>query len=187
MKFYSARQAIHDAYAIHLRSKGFDVNQVSFRSGNGSQKQNNDYRICDAVEAGKVIAAVEGLEEPFRSWAKWAYGPRTQEFLPEQARFFEWLDRNVADNFDSIDRDYRKVTKQKIRDVVAYTVLDYRSFSINGQHLYPASLVINRCKIHRQNWKRDFLPWHGHFWNICDEFLDRACLPPVAGVVGKFR
>ncbi len=26
MKFYSARQAIHDAYAIHLTSKGFEVN-----------------------------------------------------------------------------------------------------------------------------------------------------------------
>ncbi|WP_163371060.1 hypothetical protein [Endozoicomonas acroporae] len=26
MKFYSARQAIHDAYAIHMRSKGFEVN-----------------------------------------------------------------------------------------------------------------------------------------------------------------
>ena len=29
MKFYTARQAIHDAYALHLRSKGFEVNQVS--------------------------------------------------------------------------------------------------------------------------------------------------------------
>ncbi|WP_067518584.1 hypothetical protein [Endozoicomonas ascidiicola] len=26
MKFHSARQAIHDAYAIHMRSKGFEVN-----------------------------------------------------------------------------------------------------------------------------------------------------------------
>ncbi|WP_299733878.1 hypothetical protein [uncultured Endozoicomonas sp.] len=26
MKFYTARQAIHDAYAIHMRSKGFEVN-----------------------------------------------------------------------------------------------------------------------------------------------------------------
>ena len=29
MKFYSARQAIHDAYAIHMRSKGFEVNLMA--------------------------------------------------------------------------------------------------------------------------------------------------------------
>ena len=69
MKFISARQAIHDAYATNLTSKGFEVNPEGFRSSK-TNKQNNDNRICHTVEAGIVIAAVEGLEEPFRSWAK---------------------------------------------------------------------------------------------------------------------
>ena len=185
MKFISARQAIHDAYATNLTSKGFEVNPVGFRSGSKTNKQNNDNRICHTVEAGIVIAAVEGLEEPFRSWAKWAYGPRTQEFLPEQARLFQWLEQDITEHFACIEREYREATKQKIRDVVAYTVLDYRSFSINERHLYPVSLIISRCKIVRQNWKRDFLPWHRYYWNLCDAYLDRNCLLSVRKAIER--
>ncbi|UYM16268.1 hypothetical protein [Endozoicomonas euniceicola] len=151
MKFLSARQAIHDAYATNLTSKGFEINPVSFPSSGNTRKQSNDSRICHTVEAGIVIAAVEGLEEPFRSWAKWAYGPRTQEFLPEQNRFFRWLDEDVARRLGESERQYREVTRQRIRDVVAYTVLDYRSFIISGRHLYPVSEIIKRCRIQRQN------------------------------------
>ncbi|MFK0569910.1 hypothetical protein [Endozoicomonas sp.] len=134
-----------------------------------------------------IISAVENLEEPFRSWAKWAYGPRTQEYLPEQARFFRWLDQDVRDNFSSIDRVYRGVTKAIIRDVVAYSVMDYRSYVVSERHLYPTSLIINRCKIHRQNWKRDFESWHQYYWNLCDEYLDRSALVVVGGVVARLK
>ena len=96
MKFYSARQAIHDAYAIHLTSKGFEVNPLASRMGSHSIKQENDLLICNAVAAGKIIAAVEKLDEPFRSWAKWVYGPRTEHFMPEQGRFFKWLEQDVT-------------------------------------------------------------------------------------------
>ena len=183
MKFYSARQAIHDAYAIHLRSKGFEINPVSFRSANGSQKQNNDQRICNAVEAGKIIAAVESLEEPFRSWAKWAYGPRTQEFLPEQAKFFQWLEQDVNQRLASSEREYRDTTLQRIRDVVAYTVLDYRGYAVNERHLYTASLIIRKCRIQRQNWRRDFERWWEVYWDQCDRNLDYACLTKVSASI----
>ena len=185
MKFISARQAIHDAYATNLTSKGFEVNPVGFRSGSKTNKQNNDNRICHTVEAGIVIAAVEALEEPFRSWAKWAYGPRTQEFLPEQNCFFRWLDSSVTENFASIDREYRQVTKQKIRDVVAYSVMDYRSYTISGKHLYPVSMIIKRCGIIRQNWKRDFEHWHRYYWRVYNDYLDRSALVTVGEVVEK--
>lgn len=42
MKFYSERQAIHDAYAIHLTSKGFEVNPLASRMDSHSIKQEND-------------------------------------------------------------------------------------------------------------------------------------------------
>ena len=176
MKFYSARQAIHDAYAIHLTSKGFEVNPLASRMGSHSIKQENDLLICNAVEAGKIIAAVEKLDEPFRSWAKWVYAPRTEHFMPEQGRFFQWLEQDVTENLAKSERDYREATKQRIRDVVAYTVMDYRSYVTNGQHLYPASLIIKKCRIQRQNWKRDFQEWHGVYWKMCDEYLDKTAL-----------
>lgn len=187
MKFISARQAIHDAYATNLIRKGLEINPVCFGAAGKTKKQNNDSRICHTVEAGIVIAAVEGLDEPFRSWAKWAYGPRTQEFLPEQAFLFQWLEQDINEHFSSIDREYREVTKQKIRDVVTYCVLDYRSYTISGKHLYPVSLIINRCGIIRQNWKRDFESWHRYYWGLCDEFLDRGCLSVVGAVAGKLK
>ena len=181
MKFYSARQAIHDAYAIHLTSKGFEVNPLAFRAGGQSSKLDNDWLICNAVEAGMVITVVEKLEEPFRSWAKWAYGPRTEHFLPEQGRFFDWLEQDVTERLASSERDYREVTKQRIRDVVAYTVLDYRSYAINGRHLYPTNLIIKKCRIQKQNWRRDFLFWQDYYWKLCDEHMDKRSLIEIAG------
>ena len=145
MKFYSARQAIHDAYAIHLTSKGFEVNPLASRTGSHSIKQGNDLLICNAVEAGKIIAAVEKLDEPFRSWAKWVYAPRTEQLMPEQGRFFKLLEQDVTEQLVKSERDYREATKQRIRDVVAYTVMDYRSYMTNGRHLYPTSLIIKNA------------------------------------------
>ena len=176
MKFYSARQAIHDAYAIHLTSKGFEVNPLASRMGSHSIKQENDLLICNAVEAGKIIAEVEKLDEPFRSWAKWVYAPRTEHFMPEQGRFFQWLEHDVTEKLAKSERDYREATKQRIRDVVAFTVMDYRSYVTNGQHLYPTNLIIKKCRIHRQNWKRDYQPWYESYWLFCDSCLDKKSL-----------
>ena len=99
--------------------------------------------------------------------------------------FFQWLDSSVTENFASIKREYQEATKQKIRGVVAYCVMDYRSYIISGKHFYPVSLIINRCGIIRQNWKRDFESWHLYYWSLCDTYLDKACLSPVAEAVGS--
>ncbi len=220
MQLTSARQAIHDAYALNLRSREFEVSQVApikkpdfsafLRSAHRrkketrkqllsehnpvgyyredrSGKQNNNHRVADTVEAGMIISVVERLPEPIKSWAVWAYGPRTQDFLPEQARFFRWLDGDVMANVEAIDRVYREATRHKIRDVVAFTVLDYRSYILSERHLYPVSLIINRCRIQRQNWKRDFKPWHDYYWRLCDEYLDRYCLPAVGKVIARLK
>ena len=74
------------------------------------------------------------------------------------------------------ERDYREATKQRIRDVVAYTVMDYRSYMTNGRHLYPTSLIIKKCRIQKQNWRRDFQKWHDSYWTLCDDVLDRQAL-----------
>ena len=49
------------------------------------------------------------------------------------------------------------------------------------------SLIINRCKIQRQNWKRDFEPWHEYYWKYCDQQLDRMALVPVANSVQRLK
>ncbi|WP_419831252.1 hypothetical protein [Endozoicomonas atrinae] len=187
MILLSARQAIHDAYAVHLTGKSYAIDPQEFWESNQGKNPNINQQICNAVEAGMIISTVEGLDEPYKSWAKWAYAPRTEHHLPDQGRFFEWLDRDVRQNLESIERKYREVTKEKIRDVVAYAVLDYRAFVINEIHLYPVSLIINRCNIQRQNWKRDFEPWHEYYWQFCDQQLDRMALVPVANSVQRLK
>ncbi len=218
MRFTSARQAIHDAYAMNLTSKGFEVKQtiavrkpdfaaflrnthrkkikkrkqllaefnpVGFYRDDQSHRQTINHRICDTVEAGMIIAVVESLPEPIKSWAVWAYGPQSRDYLREQGRFFSWLDRDVENNFAAIDRNYRPATRLKIRSVVAYTVTDYRRFILSGEHICPVKEIIKRCNIQRQNWKRDYQHWHEYYWNLCDTYLDRGCLPVVARVVGR--
>lgn len=187
MKLLSARQAVHDAYAVHLTGKSTGINPKDFWEEGQSKKPDNNQQVCNAVEAGMVIATVESLEEPYSSWAKWAYGPKTEHTLPEQARFFQWLEQDVMSRLDGMERNIREATREKVRDVVAYTVLDYRSYSINERHLYPVNLIIKRCKIHRQNWKRDFQSWHEYYWNFCDRQLDRTALIPVAETLDRLR
>ena len=187
MKLRSARQAIHDAYALHLTGKSIGIDPREFWQEGSSKKPDNNRQVCDAVEAGMIIAAVERLEEPYCSWAKWAYGPRVEQTLPEQARFFHWLEQDVMNRLVGMERNYRQATRDKIRDVVAYTVLDYRSYAVTERHRYPVKRIIKRCKIHRGNWQRDFQPWHDHYWNFCDRQLDRTVLIPVARVVHRLR
>ena len=187
MKFYSARQAIHDAYAVYLTGKSTGINPRDFLEESQLKKPDNNQQVCNAVEAGMVIATVENLEEPYSSWAKWAYGPRTEHALAEQSRFFQWLEQDVMTRLDGLEKNIRQATGDKVRDLVAYTVLDYRSYSVNERHLYPVNLIIKRCKIHRQNWKRDFLSWHQYYWTFCDEHLDRAALIPVSETIKRLK
>ncbi|WP_330926308.1 hypothetical protein [Candidatus Sororendozoicomonas aggregata] len=64
-----ARRAIWDAYVIYLEGKGFDIDTL--RSG----RPDNDRVICRAVDAARVIAAVEGLPAHLKAWCYWCYSP----------------------------------------------------------------------------------------------------------------
>ena len=183
MKLRCARQAIHDAYALHLTGKNTGVDMNTF--WHERHKPDNNQQVCKAVAAGMVIAAVESLEPHCSSWAKWAYGPQSRHTLAAQGHFFHWLDQDVTRRLDAMARNYRQATRDKIRDVVAYTMLDYRSHAHNGRHLYPVNRIIKRCNIHRGNWQRDFHAWHEHYWNVCDQQLDQTVLIPVAETLDR--
>ena len=178
-----ARQAIWEAYAIHLTSKGFDVlDQVV-----STKTASNGSLICNAAQAGKVIAVIERLPEHLRAWAVWAYGPRTKTFgLSAQGAFFEWLIQDVTIRLLESDRQYREATANKIRDVVAYTVMDYRHKVTTGLHLHPVSDIKKRCGIQHGNWKRDFVEWYDDYREVCNQ-LDRKVLLPLSNVLLEER
>ena len=174
-----ARQAIWEAYAIHLTSKGFDVLDL----GGSTNTASNNALICNAVQAGKVIAVIESLPAHVRAWAVWAYGPRTENFgLSAQGAFFEWLVDDVAIRLLESKRRYGTGAAGKVRDVVAYTVMDYRHKVTIGKHLHTVAGIKKRCGIQHSNWKRDFADWRDCYIAVCDE-LDRQALRPLGSVL----
>ena len=184
MRMYSASHAIHQAFCIDMVCKGvLDAMSMGF----SSVKKDKGWRHCDEVESGIVQGVLSRLPEHLQAWAVWCHGPRVAEFLPEQGRFFHWLNEDVGIRLLSADRNYRPATCDKIRDVVGYTVMDYRHYTATGEHLYPVKEIRKRCGIQRQNWNRDFADWHEYYWLLCDKALDRAVLPVVGEALAKIN
>ncbi|WP_257282134.1 hypothetical protein [Endozoicomonas sp. ISHI1] len=192
MQFKSASQAIHDAYALGFKNKGLDVHRMltaDFKSSRGYKDRN--WQHVDECESGLILLALAELQPHLQDWAVWCHGPRVAEYLPEQGRFFEWLNQEVGIRLLEYELEYRKkpfseAVSSKIRDVVAYTALNYRHFTTTGQHQYSDSDIQKEASIHRQNWKRDYERWQSYAWRLFDE-LDRQILPLVAGVVVKLK
>ena len=190
MKLQSARQAIHDACTIHLRNRGLFVcmpELVATHKGQKTAAANADWQICDAVEAGMILAALAKLPTPVQAWAIWAYGPETPEYQPDKVRLFRWLVADLEQRLSQCTRQYRPATCKKIREVVMHTVFDFKHFMVSEKHRYPVPEIIRRCGIQRQNWTRDFQCWHSHYWDCCDQQLDRQALQAVAQVVYRLR
>lgn len=54
----------------------------------GTQKQNNDWRIVNGLESGQVISAVENQPPHLQALARYCFGPFTKDELAEDR---EWL------------------------------------------------------------------------------------------------
>ncbi len=191
MQIGSASTAIHDAYAIGFIGKGQDMEKMlsmDFKSSRGFRDMN--WHHVDKCEAGLIIAELSRLPVHLQAWAIWCHGPRLPEYMPEQGRFFTWLNDDVGIKLleQELEREKKFSVGQleKIRTVVACTAMDYQHFAITGQHEFPVSKIQKFSGIQRQNWKRDFQQWHSYAWNLCDE-LDREVLPLVGGVLGRIK
>ncbi len=192
MKLHSASQAIHEAYALGFKGKGLDIKKMlsaDFKSSRGFKDRN--WQHVNECEAGLILLALAELDPHLQAWAVWCHGPRVPEYLPEQGKFFEWLNNDVGIQLLEYELEHRKkpfsdAVCSKIRDVVAYTALDYRHFSAIGKHLYSDSQIQKEAGIHRQNWKRDYQRWQSYAWRLFDE-LDRMLLPLVGGVVSEIK
>lgn len=93
MKLGSVRDAIHDATAIHLLNRaGLDPFKYGTRIDKSSFGSANSI-IVDAMEAGRIIGAVESQPEHIRCWLMYAYAAVTdQKYKPPlQVRLFNIL------------------------------------------------------------------------------------------------
>ena len=172
----SAREAIHESYGVQMT-----VSQSALepRTTSGTKNISNSL-IAAGCEAGKLISVVESLPRHIRHWAVWAYGPQVERFeLPAQAGLFTWLSDQVDFVLDASGREYGESMRERIRSVVAYTVINHRHFSNARKPLHPVSEIKKLCKIHHQSWQRDFQPWKEWAELLCAD-LDRLSLPVVS-------
>ncbi|WP_163370954.1 hypothetical protein [Endozoicomonas acroporae] len=187
MRVYSSSQAIHEAFALGFRARGQDIKKMlsmDFKSTRGSRDMN--WQHVDKLAAGLIMDALSSLPAHLQDWAVWCHGPRIEEYLPEQGRFFAWLNDDVAIRLLESERAYRPGTAAKVRDVVAYAVLDYRSYTTTGRHEYSVKRICKECGIVQNNWHRDFKTWHDYGWTLCDR-LDAKVLPVVGKVVRRIN
>ena len=183
MRIHSASHAIQQAYSIDMTNKRGLAIDMNF----STVTRDMGWRHCDEVESGIIQAALSRLPDHLQAWAIWCHGPRVPEFLPEQGRFFAWLNDDVAIRLLSTDKNYHAATCDKIRDLVAYTAMDYRHYTATGEHLYPVRVIRKRCGILRQNWKPNFVEFHEHYWQLFDQVLDRTVLSVVAQALDRIN
>lgn len=90
MRYISARQMIFDAYHEQRGSVMAYAQEIA-RMGaqvQTTQRNNNDWRIVNGLEAGAVISAVESQPQHLQALARYCFGPFTKDELAEDR---EWL------------------------------------------------------------------------------------------------
>ena len=90
MRYTSARQMIFDAYHEQRGSVMAYAQEIA-RMGTqvqATQRNNNDWRIVNGLEAGQVISAVERQPQHLQALARYCFGPFTRYELAEDR---EWL------------------------------------------------------------------------------------------------
>lgn len=90
MRYISARQMIFDAYHEQRGSVMAYAEEIA-RMGaqvQTTQRNNNDWRIVNGLEAGAVINAVENQPAHLAALARYCFGPFTRDELAEDR---EWI------------------------------------------------------------------------------------------------
>lgn len=90
MRYISARQMIFEAYHEQRGSVMAYAAEIA-RMGaqvQTTQRNNNDWRIVNGLEAGMVISAVERQPQHLQALARYCFGPFTRDELSEDR---EWL------------------------------------------------------------------------------------------------
>ncbi|MDW0357701.1 hypothetical protein Q8G38_00055 [Halomonas venusta] len=90
MRYDSARSMIFQAYHEQRGSVMVYASQIAELGAQvqGTQKQNNDWRIVNGLESGQVISAVENQPQHLQALARYCFGPFTRDELAEDR---EWL------------------------------------------------------------------------------------------------
>ena len=145
MKLRDPRQAIHDAYALHLLTPNVLTMQEYGCRIDRSSASSADGLIVDAIEAGRIMAVVDIQAPEVRGWLIYAYPPDT---LLTQSTFLQSHLFNQL--FLSEPEKYRS-RLYKLCDLAIY---DFKIRINNGKKL-PMEYIASVLGVQKQNLKRD--------------------------------
>ena len=175
MRFNSAKQAWHDAYSITDWSGDIDV-KVQFGM------RDNDWRIANGVEAGKVQSVVSKLKPLLKSWGMYAYTPRYSDKDVNRVRNYLWCEYARRFGLERhADRRQSMVRLLTLQEIVIDEKLHNER---NGGTLYNKAELSILLAIQPQHFDRDWGDTYKRCRGIIDKLPPKA-LGPVAELVSE--
>lgn len=179
MHLGGARQAIHDATALHLRN-GSPVQAAIERAAWGvpidSSPRANNNMVMDLVEAGRILRAVDEQPGPVRDWLLYAYAAEWE------MRHRDYLVRAL---FLEAHQDEADMTKRaRLSRLARLAVEDMRMRTLSGgARKVRAVTMAADLGVADNHWRRD--GWHrelkAYQWTL--DRYDRRGLAAVSEVV----
>jgi hypothetical protein len=169
MIFKSAGQAIHDAYAIHLRTPEFGAT----RSGGAT---NYSSQVANCVEAGKVIAVVEALPTDTRHWLMFCYGPACSHYMKSAWHVAGVLWEQMQQHGIS---DKKRLAISGLCMIVAQ---DFQAKLLRGEVTHAPGKVAKLLGVSPDHYRRDYGPWINRMERVLDAW-DAEGLCAVGAVV----
>jgi hypothetical protein len=180
MRFISAAQSIHDAYAMHLSTP------ESSQPGWGSTgARDNGMRIVGCIEAGKIIAVVEALPCDVRDWLMFAYGPGTQHFAGAAWRVATELWQRIDAEL-SARGGVRAAKRKALAALCMIAAQDYRAKVARGRGQHQTEVIAKLLRVPASNYQRDYGPWIERM-ELMMEAWDREGRRTVGVVVAQER
>ncbi len=181
MRFISAAQAIHDAYAIHLATPAGGAFDIRLTGG----AHDANMRIAGCVEAGKVIAVVEAQPREVRDWLLFCHGPGTEHFAGAAWRVSTALWQRIEVALGEAGR----VREKKRRALAALCMIaaqDYQAKLLRGSVMHSPEKIARLLKVPAGNYQRDYGPWIERMEQIMDAW-DRQGRQAVGVLVSDER
>lgn len=192
MRFEHARQAIHDAYAVHHAGKGLEVpagvsSLPACRGRNRARatatvtSKGNPWAIANQVEAGKIIAVVEAQPGLVKTWLLYAYAPPRFTSQAAMERLIEHAYGQVYAS-DGANWAGKAMKTQRVLAHVGLALADLAHSLVTGKPKYTMAEIARETGTPYKNWHRD---WEPLYIQLLRSFgaLDREGLPAVIRVV----
>lgn len=179
MMLGGARTAIHDATAQHLLNRS-DLNVFALGTRvDKSTAGSNDSMIVDAVEAGRILAAVYKQRPAVRYWLLYAYAAEPNR------NHRAYLAHDIYRVLFAPNESRLKLKREKMLKLCSAAIDDLKSRHNNGRKL-PVPFLAACVDVHVDSFRRFYVRPMKDAQRKLDDY-DREGLGAVSEVVRELR